>query len=257
MAKVTGSFRALLVRRLFVNLIFMAERTVDAYVTMFGFPDNDPPFSANIAHPVLHQKAGGIGTFEDPITFAGDPKDIPFGTKIYVPHVQKYFIAEDTCANAMASPNDGLQADLWAGGTASSNVKALLAVENANTRDSAPIILNAEAGHPVDLTPFDPGAPHGVTKVGGAGNDTLKGGAGDDHLYGGKGHDTLFGGVGDDTFHFGNLGSRHSDVIRDFEVGHDHIALNPAVFTDASQLHFNEATSTRRRTRWITGVSTS
>jgi len=46
------------------------------------------------------------------------------------------------------------------------------------------------------------------------------------------------------VFHFGNLGSKHSDMIKDFEVGHDHIALNPAVFTDASQLHFNEATHT-------------
>ena len=128
------------------DVIFMSERTVDAYVTMFGFPDNDPPFSANIAHPVLHQEASGIGTFEDPITFAGDPKDIPFGTKIYVPYVQKYFIMEDTCANAMESPNDPIQADLWAGGTASSNVKALLAVENASRKGSLMAFISFRKG---------------------------------------------------------------------------------------------------------------
>ena len=136
----------------------MAETTIDARVTMYGFPDNDPPFSANIAHPVLHQQASGIGTFDDPITFAGDPGDIPFGTKIYVPHVQKYFIMEDTCADAMASPNDRLQVDLWAGGSANTDVQQILSVENANTRSSAQVILNAEPGHPVNLTPFD-GSP--------------------------------------------------------------------------------------------------
>src|SRR5215210_4760427 len=133
----------------------MAETTIDARVTMYGFPDNDPPFSANIAPPVLHQQASGIGTFDDPITFAGDPGDIPFGTKIYVPHVQKYFIMEDTCADAMASPNDGLHVDLWAGGSANTDVQQLLSVENGNTRSSAQVILNAEPGHPVNLTPFD------------------------------------------------------------------------------------------------------
>src|SRR4029453_19005079 len=89
---------------------------------------------------------------------AGDPGDIPFGTKIYVPHVQKYFIMEDTAAAATASPNDGLLVDLWAGGSANTDVQQLLSVENANTRSSAPVILNAEPGHPVDLTPFD-GSP--------------------------------------------------------------------------------------------------
>ena len=39
----------------------MVEQIIAAYVTMYGFPDNDPPYSATIAHPVLHQQAGGTG----------------------------------------------------------------------------------------------------------------------------------------------------------------------------------------------------
>ncbi|KAB1073231.1 hypothetical protein [Methylobacterium planeticum] len=132
----------------------MAEQAVDARVTMYGWPDNDPP-GAGIAYPNLHQKAGGIGTFEDPITFASDARDLAPGTKIYVPYLQKYFIMEDYCADAVASSTDPLHVDLWAGGSPSVDVAKLLAVENGNTRDSAQIIIDAEAGHPVDLTPFD------------------------------------------------------------------------------------------------------
>src|SRR4051794_30955440 len=136
----------------------MTEKTVNAKVTMYGYPDNDPPFSATIAHPVIHQTASGTGTFEDPITFATDPRDIPYGTKIYVPYLQKYFINEDLCADAASSKSDGLHVDLWAGGSKATNVNALLAVEDANTRQSAQIILNAEPGHAVNVTPFDTAA---------------------------------------------------------------------------------------------------
>ncbi len=54
----------------------MTEQTITSYVTMYGFPDNDPPDTAYIANPVLHQLAGGTGTFNDPITFASDPRVI-------------------------------------------------------------------------------------------------------------------------------------------------------------------------------------
>src|SRR5437763_17196568 len=45
--------------------------TARFYVTLYGFVDNSPP-SAIISNPVIHQKAGGTGTFSDPITFATD-----------------------------------------------------------------------------------------------------------------------------------------------------------------------------------------
>jgi Ca2+-binding RTX toxin-like protein len=213
----------------------MVEKTVNAYVTMYGYPDNNPAYSATIAHPVIHQTAGGTGTFEDPITFATDT--LPFGTKIYVPYLQKYFVAEDTIGDGSTTPGTE-HVDLWAGGTQSTNVNDLMAVEYANTRSSAPIIINAEAGHPVDTTPFDPGAVasnssgshttsgsatpsvdligtselNGTSKAdiltgtsiaeqlfGGKGNDKLSGMAGDDRLDGGSGNDFLKGGAGQDT----------------------------------------------------------
>jgi hypothetical protein len=45
-----------------------AHFTLDS-MTFYGFFDNSPPGTA-IAHPVIHSGAAGVGTFEDPITFA-------------------------------------------------------------------------------------------------------------------------------------------------------------------------------------------
>lgn len=71
-----------------------AATTHQAFVTFYGWYDNTPP-SAAIAYPVIHQTAGGTGTWSDPITYASDTSETPAGTKIYVPRVQKYFIMED------------------------------------------------------------------------------------------------------------------------------------------------------------------
>ena len=60
--------------------------------------DNCPP-GGDIAHPTIHKEAGGVGTYADPITFAGASKALPPGTIIYVhsAHVQRYAIMEDDC----------------------------------------------------------------------------------------------------------------------------------------------------------------
>ncbi|WP_426225970.1 hypothetical protein [Pseudarthrobacter sp. DSP2-3-2b1] len=108
----------------------------NVYVTAYSWFDNTPAGSPAISHPVLHQTAGGTGTYEDPVTVAvghsletgEDVLDIPAGTKIYVPSVRRYFIVEDTCGDG-PSPEDGpchsgaeefgdasLWIDLWIGG---------------------------------------------------------------------------------------------------------------------------------------------
>ncbi len=107
-----------------------------AYVTAYTWQDNTPPGSADISHPILHQKAGGTGTFEDPLTIAvghdlssgSDVLDYPAGTKMYIPNVRKYFIVEDTCGDGPAPENAGCHdlstadsgattwVDMWIGG---------------------------------------------------------------------------------------------------------------------------------------------
>jgi len=115
-----------------------SERIVTTtYTTAYTWFDNTPAGSATISHPVLHQSAGGTGTFEDPITIAvghslatgQDILDFPAGTRIYLPDVRRYFIVEDTCgdgndpqggpchqgANANGT-NSTIWIDMWIGG---------------------------------------------------------------------------------------------------------------------------------------------
>lgn len=63
------------------------------------------------------------------------------------------------------------------------------------------------------------------TLGGRGGDDTIAGAGGDDVIGGGTGHDVLTGGAGSDVFYFDEFASGDSDVITDFDVAEDRIAL--------------------------------
>ena len=115
-----------------------SEETVvpDAYLTAYTWFDNTPEGSPDISNPVKHKNAGGAGTYADPVTIAvghsletgKDVLDFPAGTLIYLPHVRRYFIVEDTCGDGPA-PEEGpchsgasehrgasIWLDMWIGG---------------------------------------------------------------------------------------------------------------------------------------------
>jgi hypothetical protein len=115
------------------------ESRFSAYITAYTYWDNTPPGSSDISDPIIHQKAGGTGTFADPITlavghsYAGGVHTLDYapGTKFYLPYLKKYFIVEDTCGDGSHPENGpchtGYQGhpwlDLWidgANGTRSS-----------------------------------------------------------------------------------------------------------------------------------------
>jgi hypothetical protein len=131
---------------------------VKATITFYGWPDNSPPGN-QIAHPVIHNHAGGDGTYCNPTTFATEHtnnKRIPYGTKLYVPFLKQYFIREDLCAASGPSQGSGsngcygLWFDLWIGGNAKSKAHAVIACELKLTRNGeVPVILWPRDGMPI------------------------------------------------------------------------------------------------------------
>lgn len=115
-----------------------AVRTADVsrqfpiYLTGYTYWDNTPPGSSAIARPVLRQRAGGTGTWKDPITIAvghsivagRQTLDYPEGTRFYLPRLRKYAIVEDVCGDGpkpQGGPchtghNGHPWLDIWIGG---------------------------------------------------------------------------------------------------------------------------------------------
>lgn len=158
-----------------------ATFTLDS-MTFYGYFDNSPPGTA-IAHPVLHSGAGGVGTFDDPITFAVAPEvqnKVPAGTRIYIPSLKKYFIMEDDCTSSGPGGEpvqgqgcdgelkDGInEFDLWIDGDPKKNApdnpgsgsgntdNNMTKCEDNLTASKVTVIMNATDGQPVNTAPLD------------------------------------------------------------------------------------------------------
>lgn len=120
----------------------------NAYTTGYGWPDNSPPGTIVSGRG----RAGGIGTFANPITIAvgyrGAVPDYPYGTRFYIPNVRRYFVVQDTCAECHATPRgSSTWVDMWSGGNGSNNAR-VLACESAITGNHT-IIRNPDAHRPV------------------------------------------------------------------------------------------------------------
>ncbi len=154
--------------------------TLDS-MTFYGYFDNSPPGTA-IAHPVLHSGAGGVGTFDDPITFAVAPEvqnRVPPGTKIYIPSLQKYFIMEDDCTSSGpgGQPVQGIgcdgelengvnEFDLWIDGDphknatdnpgsgSGNNNSNMTDCEDTLTASKVKVIMRATSGQTVNTKPL-------------------------------------------------------------------------------------------------------
>ena len=125
-----------------------SEMRAQVFVTGYSYWDNTPPGSATISNPILHQVAGGTGTYQDPITVAvghtitngKDILDFPAGTRFYVPNLRRYFIVEDTCGDGSTPQNGPCHTgypsnasywiDVWVGGAGVSQSKANTCMDN-------------------------------------------------------------------------------------------------------------------------------
>ncbi len=80
---------------------------IKVFVTGYTYYDNTPAGSAAISHPVIHKRAGGSGTYKNPITVAvghryvgsRDVLDYPKGTRFYMPYLDRFFVVEDSCGD--------------------------------------------------------------------------------------------------------------------------------------------------------------
>jgi len=132
-----------------------AQKTLHGLITFYGFPDNSPPGNG-IAFPVIHDGAGGTGTWSDPITFATDQNEHRPGTRLYVPFLQKYFIMEDDCVEC---DNDWegshkRHIDLWTNSDADSDPQAVVNCEDTLTQDNGTYIASPSRNRAVDTTPL-------------------------------------------------------------------------------------------------------
>jgi hypothetical protein len=132
-----------------------ASTTYNMYVTLYGWPDNSPPGN-DIAYPVIHDGAGGTGTYSDPVTFATDKSELAAGTRVYYPYLKKYFVMEDDCAECDGDWNGSgyRHIDLWAGGS-NATASQVLACEDKLTQDGqVPVIVNPPSSETVSGTPI-------------------------------------------------------------------------------------------------------
>lgn len=121
------------------------------WLTGYSWQDNTPPASSVVGEPVLHQEAGGTGTYTDPITVAVPGHEgkmaWPPGTRFYLPTVERYVIVEDSGASG-APPGTDTHLDMWIGGQDGTKA-ATDACEDAMTGVGVPALLNPRPGLPV------------------------------------------------------------------------------------------------------------
>ena len=120
------------------------------FVTGYTYWDNSPPGSAQIARPIIHDRAGGTGTWRDPITVAvGFGPRFPFGTKFYLPELKKYFIVEDLCGACSDGRSGGeYTLDIWLDGSDTSSGRATSCA--ASITGVQPAIKDPDKNLPVD-----------------------------------------------------------------------------------------------------------
>ena len=129
--------------------------TLSTKVTFYAAYDNDPPGSRAIAYPgTRHDEAGGTGTYEDPMTLATDPRELPVGTVVYYPPLSRYFVMEDDCASCIETwgSTGAHHIDLWTGAATDSGVTAC---QHALTPEGQVTVeIDPPPGRPVDTRPL-------------------------------------------------------------------------------------------------------
>jgi hypothetical protein len=95
-------------------------KEVKLATTGYSFQDNTPKNSNKISCGTIHSVAGGLGTYDDPISVAvpghdgqgdGSGAELSCGTRIYYKEYRFYGIVEDTGASKYALPHTDIYVD--------------------------------------------------------------------------------------------------------------------------------------------------
>lgn len=116
--------------------------------------DNTPPGPVSNDNPVLHDTAGGQGTYADPITVSlpqGANATYPPGTRFYLSTLQRYVIVEDY-GGAPPPPGTTTAFSIWIDGRDGPPA----AVEDCESTVTANGVLPAQSNPPQNL-PVIPG----------------------------------------------------------------------------------------------------
>ncbi|KAK1909880.1 hypothetical protein P3342_008052 [Pyrenophora teres f. teres] len=125
--------------------------------TFYGYPDNDPAGPATAYDCGRGFKAGGTGTYTDPLTFASAPGEFTKCEVIYDPYTRKYLRFEDYCAQCTtdwsASPRIN-HIDVWTGSQTVNGGQEQIQCENDLTPGdrTQTIVRQPSANLPVDST---------------------------------------------------------------------------------------------------------
>jgi len=138
-----------------------AGRTQSVYMTFYGWPDNSPPGGAiaypkNGGFPTVHNTAGGTGTYADPITFATDKAELPVGTLLFVPVIDKYLVMEDDCAECDTdwSSSQKWHIDVWMNSNGADDSNAVLDCEDQWTKSTTVVEIDPPPGLPATAPPL-------------------------------------------------------------------------------------------------------
>jgi hypothetical protein len=136
-------------------------RTQAVYMTFYGWPDNSPPGGAiaypkNGGFPTVHNTAGGTGTYADPITFATDQAELPVGTVLFAPVIEKYLVMEDDCAECDTdwSSSQKWHIDVWMNSNGTDDWDAVLGCEDQWTRSTTVVEINPPPGRSATAPPL-------------------------------------------------------------------------------------------------------
>ncbi|BCR95345.1 uncharacterized protein AKAW2_20285A [Aspergillus luchuensis] len=125
--------------------------------TFYGYPDNDPPGSDISEDCGRGMAAGGIGTHDNPLTFATAPGEFDRCEVVYSPYLRKYLINEDYCEQCTKDWKSHIwHVDVWLGGNSTTYGTEQLKCENSLTSDeeSQVVVKSPSSTLPVDLTSF-------------------------------------------------------------------------------------------------------